>query len=204
MIVYFVLKITNVIDVNYIWMFLIAGTVIIAIASVSKKLKAECDQEALSQEDGENAKVQARKQKVMVPPGMLGLSLDVVAVILMVIAWALAIKNNMLATGNEDFPRRNFVAFTIFCLIALVMSYLPKQIDGTNGVRGMKQARKLTFYNHVFALINALFGLGIVIRYHHLDSMDSIIGAILIFVFVAMMVLQGLDFLRRRGSDKTD
>ena len=199
MIVYCVLKITNVIDANYIWLFLIAGVLIIAIATVSQKLKAKCDQEALSLEDGENAKVQAKKQKVRVAPGMLGLSFDVATVILMVVAWALAVKNNMLAAGNEDFPRANFVALSIIGLISLVMSYLPKTIGGIGGIRSTKQVRDLAFHGHALAVICALLCLSFVLHY-----MDMTSGVLFILAFVAMIiVLEGWNHLRRRGY-KTD
>lgn len=144
-------------DGNSFWPRAIVCALFIAIGFVSYKLKAKCDTEA----DAET-----EKQKVTVPPGTLGISLDAVTGILMVVAWVLVITKNLLTTSAAILPT---VSLTFFCLITIVMSYLPLTIGGSGSIQNIKQARYFVFGLHAFALICALACLGLVIMYYHMS-----------------------------------
>ena len=169
----------TVIDHGYSFPYLVLAYLIL-IKPLSRKLKAKYDPEALRKEDEEDAMI----QWVKVPPSIAGCLCDVVTIILLIATWTLIAKRGLFNPEDRE-TSGIFVMYTAFCLIYLVMSYVPKPMGGSIKW-GMKQLKRLVFRSHAMALIGALIGFFVAIEQIHESEWLSVL---LIVLVVALMTL---------------
>lgn len=133
------------------------------------------------------AEVDADNQIIRVQPNIFGGMCDAITVILLITSCLLVFKKGLMTTGSRS---ANYLAFfTLFSLFYLVMSYLPKQIGGTNGARGVKQARQLVIRSHALSLISSMVILGFVInQIHPFNDISWVLMIILILCLVILYV----------------
>lgn len=169
---------------------------LIVIVCLSNLLKKKFDPEGARIEAEAETLAEASKQTVRVSPSIAGYACDLATVFVLVAAWALAAKRGVIGNNEMGFPE--MAAFTLLCLIYLVMSYLPKTIGGSIGVTGMKQVKRLVLRSHALALSSSLVILSTVLLYTR--PANPVTEALAVISVALVMVLFCWKFFFKRGT----
>ena len=152
-------------DYNNYWPRIILLAVIIIIVAVSQRLKAKCDQEALSLEDGTIAEAEKLPdlKSVKVHRTKEGTILEVVTALLLVAAWVVLLTRHRSEGDLQDewiygekWVLYYFIPMTIGIVASLIFSYFPKFNIGRN-TKNIEQLALNIRRNRIIALEGALF-----------------------------------------------
>lgn len=171
---------------------------VILIHQGARSLKAKFDPEALAREDEEEKKLEATKQVIKIRPTLVWGLCELMILIVLGISWVMVMRGNLL--DNEEI-NSIIVGYTFLSALYLVISYYPKTIGGTIGVKGMKQVNQLLIRSHAISLIAAIILLLTILRDKStVTPVDNIMGGAQIGLVVLLFLLFFWKYLIHRAK----
>ena len=137
-----------------IWAICIALIFILDIVKRKRSVN-----KALGNSDDDGSHV---SHTVKVRPTLAGLCCDLLTLIMLMIAWFLIIKKNLLDLGSSQ---GIYIFYTMAAVIILVANYLPRTYGGFYQLLGVKQVKQDIIRLHAEAFVSALTVLTCSLRY---------------------------------------
>ena len=139
--------------------------VILDIVKRRKSGKKELTNKVLESEGGNTDSDSGHvSHTVEVRPTLAGMCCDMFALIMLIIAWIVIFRNNLLDIG-ESRGVYVILLYSMATVVCLVVNYLPRTYGGMYQLLGMKQVKQDIFRLHAAAFVSALTVLSCSLRY---------------------------------------